>query len=320
MATILFSSLKNKALWSMGKETNSPTLINTWLSIFSYLGLIKLSQKKKYIFKQSEFSYNEIVKLSNLFETVIATHIYLRRLTSGTKFGLFNLMLKSLGTSLGFIVLISAATGLGNKKSIIELLIYMPVWILIEVSLTRMSLSIVNDKGLIEILKIKHVNTCLGIFAATFLEYIFTLIVTFPISLYISSELTLKMYGQLFFVLPLSLALILPVGLLISLKFYKQRDQKFIVPIILKGALVCTPFIPLIKGLNPIFTPALYLNPISLIFTAASVNNLSYTLNIKYLSSTYILCILTSLILYIRLRSRIIVNEDNHTIEISTKK
>ncbi len=301
----------------MAKETNSPSLINTWLKIFKYLGLCKIGHNQKRNYKEHEFSYNKIVRLSDLFEIILATHLTLRRLTSGTKLGLLNLMIKSLGTSLGFIVLISAASGLDNKKNIIELLIYMPVWILIEVSLTRMSLSIVNDKGLMGTLKLNHINTCLGIFLATSLEYIFTLIVTFPISFFISSDLTLYMYGELIYVLPLTLVLILPIGLLTSLKFSMQRDQKFLIPIILKGVLVFTPIIPIIKEFNKIVTPAMHFNPFNLIFALTSIDNLSYKLNEYYLTLSFVICTFTCLGLYILMRHKLIVKQSENTIEIS---
>ena len=317
VVAIRFSGLNNKAIWYMGKETNSPSLINTWLKIFKYLGLCKIGRNQKRNYKEHEFSYNKIVRFSELFEIILATHLTLRRLTSGTKLGLLNLMIKSVGTSLGFIVLISAASGLDNKKNIIGLLIYMPVWILIEVSLTRMSLSIVNDKGLIGTLKLKHINMCLGIFFATSLEYIFTLMVTLPISFYISSDLTLNMYVELIYVLPLTLVLILPIGLLASLKFSKQRDQKFLIPIILKGVLVFTPIIPIIKEFNKIVTPVMNLNPFNLIFALTSIDNLSYKLNEYYLTLSFVICTFTSLGLYIMMKHKLIVKQNKNTIEIS---
>jgi len=318
MAEIYFSALKNKSLWFEGKKTNSPMLINSWFEIFNKAGLGKVERGQKINYDYRNFSYSKIVRFPYLFEIIIATHINLRRLTSGTKFGFINLLIKSVGVSLGFIVLLTAVSGQQNNNNIIDFIVLMPIWILIEVSLTRMSISVVNDKGLMDKLKISHVNSCVGIFLTAFVEYIFTLIITFPISLFLDSDLAIEKHIKILFIIPMSFFIVLALGLVLSIKFSNQRDQKFVIPILMKGALVLTPFIPLVNEFQSLINILIYLNPFSLIFFVASVNNLTYDLSINFLLLSYFLTIGMSTSGYLILKKFRIVIQREGKVEIRT--
>jgi ABC-type polysaccharide/polyol phosphate export permease len=272
MIAITYPRLKNR-LWFNAKATDSPNLINYWINIFDKVGLVKNIENKRLT------NYGQLLRFSNLFEIIISSHIIVNRLISGTKLGKINFLIKSFGVTLGYLVLILAATNSSDESFIISMLLIIPLWSLMENMVIRISLSIVNSKGIIEAINIKNTNLAYGICLASLFEFIPVFITLCLVSSIVNWNLTL-FYLLRIGVLALGLSIIFVIfGIAVSLKYYESRDQKFILPIIMKIILVLTPVLPITKEFNDVIALFINLNPATYPFVLVGISNLDYDLN-----------------------------------------
>jgi len=272
MIAITYTRLKNR-LWFNAKATDSPNLINYWINIFDKVGLVKNIENTRLT------NYGQLLRFSNLFEIIISSHIIVNRLISGTKLGKINFLIKSFGVTLGYLVLILAATNSSDESFIISMLLIIPLWSLMENMVIRISLSIVNSKGIIEAINIKNTNLAYGICLASLFEFIPVFITLCLVSSIVNWNLTL-FYLLRIGVLALGLSIIFVIfGIAVSLKYYESRDQKFILPIIMKIILVLTPVLPITKEFNDVIALFINLNPATYPFVLVGISNLDYDLN-----------------------------------------
>lgn len=272
MILITYPQLKNR-LWFNAKLTDSPNLINYWINIFDKIGLVKNIEYTRLT------NYGQLLRLSNLFEVIISSHIVINRLISGTKLGKINFLIKSFGVTLGYLVLIFAATNSSDESFIISMLLIIPLWSLMENVVIRISLSIVNSKGIIEKINIKNANLAYGICLASLFEFLPVFLTLCLVSSIVNLKITLFFLTQIGF-LTFGLSIIfVTFGIAVSLKYYEVRDQKFILPIIMKILLVLTPILPITQEFNEIIAFIINLNPATYPFVLLGISNLDYELN-----------------------------------------
>ncbi|KGA20891.1 hypothetical protein GM51_4805 [freshwater metagenome] len=294
MIELIYPQLKSR-LWFNADLTESPPLINKWINIFDRLGLVK----KKNNLKIS--NYNQVLKYSNIFEVIVSAHIVINRLISGTQLGKINFFIKSFGITLGYLVLIFAATNSSDISFIISTLLIIPLWSLMENITIRISLAIVNSKGILEKINIKFSNFVGGICLASIFEFSTVFLLLILISCYIDFNLTINFLPKIIF-LGIGLTFVFIIfASAVSIMFHKIRDQKFILPILMKILLVFTPFLPLIKNNNDIISILITLNPTTYLFQIIEINNLYYEINRTVSFMSFVIFILLNvLIIYIK--------------------